>query len=435
LSFLKKIGLVFKNKVWQKLFENFLSLSVLQGLSFITELITFSILTQTLGTDNYGLISTALSLILFLQVITEYGFNHSGTRAISKNRDNQERLQRIYGSISIVKTILSSGCLISILIIVNLFDQFRQDLIVFLLLFGLIIQSVFSPIWFFRGIEKMKYITIIGFFGKVLLIILIFFFIKNETDYVLYALSVFLSSIFVSIITQVFIIKKFKMKVKKRSFKDIKTQFSSGFYMFLVYFSTNIINNLSPFILGLLSGFHIAGVFAAGYKFILIFVLIIFLITTTVFPHIVKLVTESNNRMEFDAYKFIKKILGLIVIIGVLSLGFLFVFAEVIVTFLSGVEYYESIIVIRILSFAPLLIGIGHTLTFQIMVPLEYDSQVAKIYGFSAIIDIVLCFIFIPVFGYLALCFILLIVRVIPIILSLLWIRKNRVELNLLNFK
>lgn len=435
MSFLKKIGLVFKNKVWQKLFENFLSLSVLQGLSFITELITFSILTQTLGTDNYGLISTALSLILFLQVITEYGFNHSGTRAISKNRDNQERLQRIYGSISIVKTVLSSGCLISILIIVNLFDQFRQDLIVFLLLFGLIIQSVFSPIWFFRGIEKMKYITIIGFFGKVLLIILIFFFIKNETDYVLYALSVFLSSIFVSIITQVFIIKKFKMKVKKRSFKDIKTQFSSGFYMFLVYFSTNIINNLSPFILGLLSGFHIAGVFAAGYKFILIFVLIIFLITTTVFPHIVKLVTESNNRMEFDAYKFIKKILGLIVIIGVLSLGFLFVFAEVIVTFLSGVEYYESIIVIRILSFAPLLIGIGHTLTFQIMVPLEYDSQVAKIYGFSAIIDIVLCFIFIPVFGYLALCFILLIVRVIPIILSLLWIRKNRVELNLLNFK
>jgi PST family polysaccharide transporter len=407
---------------------------VLQGLSFITELVTFPFLTQTLGADNYGLISFAISFILFLQVLTEYGFNHSGTRTVSKSRDNPERLQRIYSSISIVKTILSSGCFISILIIVNLFEKFRQDSIVFLLLFGLIIQSVLSPIWFFRGLEKMKYITIIGFFGKVFLIILIFSFINTEADYVLYALFLFLNSIFIGIITQVFIVKKYKMKFQKSSFKDIRNQFSKGFYMFLVYFSTNIINNLNPFILGLLVDYFYVGIFTAGYKIIQIFVLIISLITTTVFPHIVKLVTESNNRMEVNAYKFIKKILLLIILIGLLSLGFLFFSADFIVTFLLGVEYSETINVIRILSFAPLLIGIGHTLTLQILVPLEYDSQVAKIYGFSAIIDVVLIFIFVPIFGYLALCYIILIVRIIPIILSLTWIRRNRVKLNLLNF-
>ncbi|MHA2182876.1 MAG: oligosaccharide flippase family protein, partial [Promethearchaeota archaeon] len=215
MSFVKKIKLAIKDKVLQKLFENFLSLSVLQGLSFIVELITFPYLTQTLGADYYGLISFALSFILFLQVLTEYGFNHSGTRAISKNRDNQERIHSIYSSISIVKTILSGGCLISILIIVNLFDQFRQDSIVFLLLFGLIIQSILSPVWFFRGIEKMKYITIIGFLGKVFLLILIFTFINTESDYVLYSFFIFLSSVFIGIITQVFIVKKYKMKFKR----------------------------------------------------------------------------------------------------------------------------------------------------------------------------------------------------------------------------
>ncbi|MHA1932907.1 MAG: oligosaccharide flippase family protein, partial [Promethearchaeota archaeon] len=284
MSFIKKIKIAIKDKVLQKLFENFLSLSVLQGLSFITELITFPYLTQTLGADYYGLISFALSFILFLQVLTEYGFNHSGTRAISKNRDNQERLQSIYSTISIVKTILSGGCLILILIIVNLFDQFRQDSIVFLLLFGLIIQSILSPIWFFRGLEKMKYITIIGFLGKIFLLILIFTFINTQADYVLYAFFIFLSSVFIGIITQVFIVKKYKMKFKRSSLIEIKKQFSKGFYMFLVYFSTNIINNLNPFILGLLVNYFYVGIFAAGYRVIQIFVLIITLITTTVFP-------------------------------------------------------------------------------------------------------------------------------------------------------
>jgi PST family polysaccharide transporter len=435
LIFLKKIKTAVKNKVWRKLFENFLSLSVLQGISFITELITFPYLTQTLKAENYGLISFALSFILFLQVITEYGFNHSGTRAISKNRDNQEKMKRIYSTISIVKIIISSVCFMSIIIIVNVFERFRLDAIIFLLLFGLIIQSILSPIWFFRGLEKMKYITIINFFGKGSLIILIFLFINTESSYVLYAFFIFLNSLFIGIISQVFIIRKYKMSIQKSSLIDIRSQFSEGFFMFLVYFSTNIINNLNPFILGLLADYYSVGIFTAGYKIIQIFVLIISLITTTVFPHIVKLVTGSNNRMESNAYKFIKRILLIIIIIGLLSLGFLYFFADFIVNFLFGVEYYETINVIKILSFAPLLIGIGHTLTLQIMVPLEYDSQVAKIYGFSAIVDVVLCFIFIPIFGYLALCFILLIVRIIPIILSFIWIRKNRVKLNLSNIQ
>ena len=435
MSLFKKINNLFQNKVWQKLFENFLSLSVLQGLSFITELITLPYLTQTLGANYYGLISFAISFLLFFQIIAEYGFDHSGTRAISKYRDNKKKIQNIYSAISFVKVILSSVCFISILIIISVFDKFRQNSIIYLLLFGLIIQSILFPIWFFRGIEKMRYITIINFIGKIFLIVCIFLFINSESDYTLYAFFIFLNAIFIGIIAQVFILKKYKIKIERSSFSDIRFQFSNGFYIFLVYLSTNVINNLNPFILGLFTDYSYVGIFNAGYKIIQIFVLIISLITTTVFPHIVKLITERNNKMETKVFDFIKKVLLIIIFIGILSLIFLFVSADFIVNFMFGVEYIETINVIRILSFAPLLIGIGHTLTLQIMIPLEFDSQVAKIYGFSAIIDLVLCFIFVPIFGYLALCFIILITRIIPIILSFIWIRRNKIKLNLLNFK
>lgn len=428
----KKIRNLIQNNVWQKLFGNFLSLSIYQALNFVTELIILFYLTNTLGVNKYGLISFAISFILFFQIITEYGFEHSGTRAISKYRDNPKKLQKIYSSINYVKIILSSICFVILLIIISVFEIFRENSIIYFLLFGLILQSILFPMWFFRGIEKMKYITIINFIGKSVLIALIFLFINSEADYVLYPLFVLIVAIFIGFISQIFILKKYKMKFEIISLKDIKYQFSIGFFMFLVYFSTNIINNLNPFILGLLADYTDVGIFTTGYKIILIFVLIISLITTTVFPHIVKLVSQRNKQMEYYVFKFIKKVLIIIILIGAASFAFLFIFADLITGVLFISEYRETVNVIRILAIAPLLIGIGHTLTLQILIPMEFDSPVAIIYGVSAIVDLILCFIFIPIFGYLALCFIILIVRIIPIILSFIWIKKNKAKLNLL---
>ncbi|MFX1391507.1 MAG: oligosaccharide flippase family protein, partial [Promethearchaeota archaeon] len=393
----KKIRNLIQNSEYQKLFGNFLSLSIYQVLNFITELIILVYLTNTLGANNYGLVSFAVSFILFFQIIIEYGFEHSGTRAISKYRNDQQKLKKIYSSINYVKIILSSICFIILLIVISVFEIFRENFIIYILLFGLIIQSILFPMWFFRGIEKMINITIINFIGKILLIVLIIVFINSSMDYVLYPLFVFIIAILIGFISQILIYKKYKMKFEKVTFPDIKFQFSIGFFMFLVYFSTNVINNLNPFILGLFTDYRDVGIFTTGYRIILIFVLMISLISTTVFPHIVKLVSESNKKMEDKVFKFIKKVLLIIILVGVASFVFLFVFADLITEILFISEFRETVNVIRILSIAPLLMGIGHTLTIQILVPLEFDSPVAIIYGISAIVDLILCFIFIPI--------------------------------------
>ena len=41
----------------------------------------------------------------------------------------------------------------------------------------------FVAVWFFQGIEKMKFVTLINVLAKVIFTVLVFIFIKSESDY------------------------------------------------------------------------------------------------------------------------------------------------------------------------------------------------------------------------------------------------------------
>ena len=49
--------------------------------------------------------------------------------------------------------------------------------------FSVCIGEVLFPIWFFQGIEKMKYITFINIISKCFFILLIIIFVNDKNDY------------------------------------------------------------------------------------------------------------------------------------------------------------------------------------------------------------------------------------------------------------
>ena len=62
----------------------------------------------------------------------------------------------------------------------------RQDHYwVYALTFLLTFNERLLPIWFFQGIEKMKYIAIVNLSARLLFVVAIFLFIHNQEDYLL----------------------------------------------------------------------------------------------------------------------------------------------------------------------------------------------------------------------------------------------------------
>ncbi|MCX7771222.1 MAG: oligosaccharide flippase family protein, partial [Proteobacteria bacterium] len=123
----RKIRSKLKNPDYNRLFENFLLLSILQGLNYILPLITFPYLVRVLGVEKFGLLSFATATIGYFLIITDYGFNLSATREIAVHRENKEKIQEIFNSVMIIKFILLILSLILLTVLVVFFDKFMHD--------------------------------------------------------------------------------------------------------------------------------------------------------------------------------------------------------------------------------------------------------------------------------------------------------------------
>ncbi len=137
-----------KLKLYRTLVSNFTSLSVLQAANYLFPLIILPYVVRVLGPGKYGLINFALAFIAYFNLISEYGFNLSGTKAISLVRDSKKELSRTFSVILFIKIVLSVFSFLLLLVIVYSIPFFNNNWEIYLLSFGMVIGWILFPGWF-----------------------------------------------------------------------------------------------------------------------------------------------------------------------------------------------------------------------------------------------------------------------------------------------
>ena len=181
---ISRIKSKFQSKDSKKISANFMYLSILQGMNLILPLITFPYLVKILGIEKFGLIMFAQAFIVYFSMIADYGFNLSGIREVSSNRNNKEKLIKIFSSIMIARFILVLVGFIFLSIIIFSFEKFSNNWELYYLTFGIVIGTALFPTWFFQGMEKMKYITVLTVIAKLIFTVFIFIFVTKEEDFI-----------------------------------------------------------------------------------------------------------------------------------------------------------------------------------------------------------------------------------------------------------
>ena len=261
----KKIYNIQKDK--KVIASNYLSLFVLQIANYLLPLLVLPFLVRILGTEKFGLVMFAQALILFLTIFVDFGFNLSGTREISIARDNKDKLSEIFSAIMFIKICLIIVAFTILFIVVNVFTRFRIDSEIYYLTFGIVIGQALFPVWFFQGIEKMKFITLINITAKLIFTLLVFVFIRQQSDYIFVPVYNSLGFIVSGIIGFLFCFRYVKVKIP--SFYTIKRLLKESSILYVSNFATSLYTASNVFILGIFAGNSIAGIYASMEKLIL----------------------------------------------------------------------------------------------------------------------------------------------------------------------
>ena len=422
---LTKLKQKFQSEEKKRLLSNFFSLSILQGSSYILPLITFPYLVRVLGPEKFGLLGFAGATVAYFTLLISFGFNLSATRQISIHRGDKDKIGQIFSAIISIQLIffLLSLALLSILIFS--FEKFSQDWYVYYLIFASVLGTMMFPLWFYQGMERMKYITYLNLLSKLVYTVSIFIFIQQEDDFYFVPLISSLLAFITGLISIWIIYNTFQIRYRLPSISNLSYQLKEGWHIFISSVAINLYTTSTTFILGLFTNNTIVGYYTAGEKLVKAVQGLNQPISQTIYPYIAKLVHTSKE----DGLLFIRKVFLFIGIGTFIASALLLIFADNIVGLVLGENYQHSIIVIQILSFSPFIIGLSNVLGIQTMLNYGMKKEFSKVLMMGSLINLILSVILVPMFQEAGSAVSVLIVEMFVTITMFIYLHKKGIRI------
>ena len=268
-----------------------------------------------------------------------YGFDLIGAKKASLINDEEE-LNSLYSHIFLIKTVLMliSFGLMSILSLV--FHLPVDDYALMLVLFMIVVGSVFQQVWLFHGLQKMKIITIVNVLLKILSMVLIFVFVKNSDHLLLYAVLYASTFLLVGIICFMIALLELKIRFTKIEGVKIKENLKDALPTFFTSFAASLYSGIGVTVLTLFYDDNVVGGYSAIIKIPIIFVSLFTPFLQALFPYISKQYNESTK----DGINTLTKMMKILMPIVLIATLVLIIFSRPIVNVLLVANMLKAII-------------------------------------------------------------------------------------------
>lgn len=371
-------------------------LSALKQVSTVLfPLITIPYVSRVIGNENYGKVNFGTSIVSYFILIAALGINAYAIREGSKFRIQKERFQQFANevfTINIITTFFSYLLLAFLLIFWDKIDNYRLIIII------QAIPILFNTLgieWTNNIYEDFFYTTVRYLVIQTLSIIGMFIFVRDENDFLIYVLITSFASVSGNIVNIYYIGKNY-VKVKLVKIENVRKHLVPMIYLFGNMLANTIYVNSDITILTLLKGDAITGIYSIATKVYLIVKQFINSMVGVTLPRLSSYLGEGNVK-EYNTL--LNKILHTILVLVLPSTVGLFVLSEDIIYIISGPEYLSGYIALRILAIGLSFGVLSFFYVYSIMIPNGLEKTTLYYSLFSAAVNIVLNFIFIPRMG------------------------------------
>ena len=401
--------------------SNAFSLGFLQAINQLLPILTTPYLVRILGPEYFGLIAFVTAVVTFFLLLTDYGFNASATRQIAIFQDDINKVNEIFSAVMTIKLILVLVSLILMSLIVFSFEKFAINAPIYFIIFIMVLGQVLFPTWLFQGMQRIREAIVVNTVPKIFFTGLIFFLVLEESDYWVAPLLTSLGFLFSGFFSLMQARKIFAVKFSIPPYSIIRYQLIDGWHVFFSSISTSLYTTATTFILGIFAPNMIVGYFAAADKLIQLIKGIYVPVMQAIFP----LASRKFHHSKKDGFSFIMRVSLVIGLLTAISSSLLFIFADSLVQLFLGPQYQESVSLVRVMAFIPLITFVSNVLGIQIMLNLGAQRVFGRIIMYAAIIGAVLSVAIIPTLLARGTCLTLLIVELFITISMAVFVRRN----------
>nr|WP_319569916.1 flippase [uncultured Draconibacterium sp.] len=349
----------------RNLFHN--SLLLLSNLLF--PFISFSYASRVLGPEAFGKIQFILVFAQYFVLLAVIGIPTYGVREIAKIRHDQPRISKTVSELLFLNGISSLLLLLVYQGVLFLVPWFHDDQQLYLL-GGLIVIFAFSNLdWYYKGMEQFRFLSMRSISIKAISLVALFLFVKTKEDLFVYFIVV-IFSILANHLWNLWGVRKIiSLKVNEL---ELKRHLPALLTLLGTSVSISIYSVIDTLFLGFLSDDTAVGLYSAAVKINKITIPVLIALGTVLIPRI----TQSLERRDkIQINQLINQSFAFTCLLGVpVSFG-LFLFAKEFIISISGPEFANAVLTMKISAPLALIIGIAHIFGFQLLIPAGYERK------------------------------------------------------------
>lgn len=316
----------------KRLFGNFLSLSVIQGLNYLFPLIAFPYLLQVLTVSGFGVFTLAQTGILLADLVVSFGFGLSATKRISRFTHHAFTINVQIIAVYVIKLLLLLFLVLAGVITAFFIPYMQQHWMMFLGAFLYLFGNLLMPDWYFQGVQRMQVLTWITFLSKLSALVLLFLLVNTRDDLDWAILTMASGNLIAGLLGILAMLNHFRVRLTGIQVRHIMLVFKESAIIWSSLILVPLYSSVNVFILRACSSSLMVGYYSVAEKIVGAISMLTSIINRTLFPHLNQLFHQSRQVFHAQVSKIASWTLIAFAILAVL----LFSTAEQVIYLLGG---------------------------------------------------------------------------------------------------
>ena len=299
--------------------------------NYLVPILVIPLLLSRVGLESYGMIVLAQGIMNFAVAIADFGFNLTGTRLISLARGDLVLERSVTQKILVIKVLLLLVTFVGLTFLVKIVSPWQPYENLILISYFIVIGNVLMPVWYFQGVQKMKWLALLNFLSRIFYLGAVLFFIESSDDLIWVNFYNGLGWCMASFFGWLVLFIKMKFRFDKHSLNTIYAFWHQNVPIFLSEGVTTFYRNIGVVIAGFFLSAPLMGIFVIIDRIMMLIANSYTLVYRAIFPMLCNLVKESDRILQDFLYSIFSKLLILVF----LAMSFVIFFGRPLIEMLS----------------------------------------------------------------------------------------------------